>query len=292
MTSIVFPGQGAQSVGMCSGFAEDKVVRDIFDRASAAIDVDLWTMAQQGPAEEQNLTENTQPLLLTAGFAIFHATGIKAGNMAGHSLGEFTALAAANAISFEDAVKLVKMRGQFMQAAVPEGQGAMAAFIGTTDESAMALCEQIGDVWPANFNSVGQIVISGKKTAVDKAAELAKDHGIKKVIPLPVSIPSHCPLMSTAADKFSQELKKIDWQLPQVPVIHNATCAVATSVDELIDALTKQLTHPVPWTQIIAKLDNNVIEMGPGTVLAGLIKRTDKTKITHSINSPADLENV
>ena len=281
--AFFFPGQGSQSVGMMQGFENHAVVKQTFDEASTVLGVDFWKMATEAN-DAINLTENTQPIMLTAGVAtwrVYQALGGKLpAVMAGHSLGEYTALVAANAISFADALPLVKFRAQVMQQAVPEGQGAMAAILGLDDDTVRAVCNEAaqGEVVQAvNFNSPGQVVIAGNKAAVERGMELAKAKGAKRALPLPVSVPSHCDLMKPAAEKMREYLQNLTVQAPLVPVLHNADVAAYHDADQIKDALVRQLYSPVRWVETVQQLAALEIltgaECGPGKVLAGLAKR-------------------
>lgn len=281
--AFFFPGQGSQSVGMMQGFENHAVVKQTFDEASTVLGVDFWKMATEAN-DAINLTENTQPIMLTAGVAtwrVYQALGGKLPTvMAGHSLGEYTALVAANAISFADALPLVKFRAQVMQQAVPEGQGAMAAILGLDDDTVRAVCNEAaqGEVVQAvNFNSPGQVVIAGNKAAVERGMELAKAKGAKRALPLPVSVPSHCDLMKPAAEKMREYLQNVMVHAPLVPVLHNADVAAYNDADQIKDALVRQLYSPVRWVETVQQLAAQEIltgaECGPGKVLAGLAKR-------------------
>lgn len=283
--AFVFPGQGSQSVGMLDELATAYPdVKKTFNEASKVLDVDLWKLSSQGPEQELNLTANTQPALLCAGVAVWrvwcqHSTRRPA-LMAGHSLGEYTALVCAEALDFGDALKLVALRGKLMQQAAPEGEGAMAALLGLEDDKVREICAQAAQdetVSAANFNSPGQVVISGHAQAVERAIALAKQAGAKRAIPLPVSVPSHCALMQPAADKLAARLHETPLQAPRIPVIHNANVAFHTDPDAIRDTLAKQLHQPVRWTETIHKMARagikTVLECGPGKVLCGLNKR-------------------
>lgn len=281
--AFFFPGQGSQSVGMMQGLASHAIVKQTFDEASAVLGVDFWKMATEAN-DAINLTENTQPIMLTAGIAtwrVYQALGGKLPTaMAGHSLGEYTALVAANAISFADALPLVKFRAQVMQQAVPEGQGAMAAILGLDDEMVRAVCNEAAQgqvVQAVNFNSPGQVVIAGDKAAVERGMELAKAKGAKRALPLPVSVPSHCDLMKPAADQLREYLQNVAVQAPVVPVLHNADVAAYSDADKIKDALVRQLHSPVRWVETVQQLAAQGVltgaECGPGKVLAGLAKR-------------------
>ena len=281
--AFFFPGQGSQSVGMMQGFADHAIVKQTFDEASAVLGVDFWKMATEAN-DEINLTENTQPIMLTAGVATWRVYQALGGQlptaMAGHSLGEYTALVAANAISFADALPLVKFRAQVMQQAVPEGQGAMAAILGLDDDTVRAVCAEAAQgqvVQAVNFNSPGQVVIAGDKAAVERGMELAKAEGAKRALPLPVSVPSHCDLMKPAAEQLRAYLQNVTVQAPQVPVLHNADVAAYSDAEKIKDALVRQLHSPVRWVETVQQLAAQEVlvaaECGPGKVLAGLAKR-------------------
>ena len=282
--AFVFPGQGSQSVGMMSGFTPVSVVRDTFIEASDVLKLDLWKMATEGPAEALNVTMNTQPLMLTAGVAThraWHALGGEApAVMAGHSLGEYSALVAAGALHFGDALPLVRFRAQVMQEAVAEGVGAMAAILGLDDEVVRALCSEAaqGEVLEAvNYNSPGQVVIAGHTTAVERGMALAKAKGAKRALPLPVSVPSHCALMLPAAERFALYLKNVAVAKPDIPVLQNADVASFDDPATIKTALVKQLYSPVRWVESIQNMAQRgvqvVAECGPGKVLTGLNKR-------------------
>lgn len=287
-SAFVFPGQGSQAIGMLAELAEHhSQVTDTFQQASDALDYDLWKLVAEGPADDLNQTDRTQPAMLTAGVAVWRVwqslSSIKPDYFAGHSLGEYTALVAAEALSFTDAVKLVEKRGQFMQQAVPAGQGAMAAILGLEDDVVRDLCSQAaeqGVVEAVNYNSPGQVVIAGSTPAVQQAIELAKEKGAKRALQLPVSVPSHCELMKPAAEQLTIELNKIEVAMPTTPVIHNASVSVANDTAELKQLLAQQLYSPVRWVETIQWFAqqgvDNVVEAGPGKVLAGLNKRIDK----------------
>ncbi len=286
--SFVFPGQGSQSLGMLSDLAAThSEVQETFDSASEVLGKDLWKMAQEGPAELLNQTINTQPLMLAAGVATWRVwskiTDVRPTFMAGHSLGEYSALVCANAIAFEDAVKLVAERARLMQEAVPEGVGAMAAIIGLENHLVVAACsEAAGDevVSAVNFNAPGQVVIAGNAAAVDRAITAAKDQGARKAILLPVSVPSHCALMKPAADKLDEMLQSIEIGIPDVPVVHNADVNCHEAAEVIRSALKNQLFNPVRWTDSIRFMNdqgiNTFIECGPGKVLCGMNKRIVK----------------
>lgn len=285
--AFFFPGQGSQSLGMMNGFEGRAVVEATFDEASAALGQDLWAMMNGSDAAPINETVNTQPLMLAAGVATYRAY-LEAGGktpavVAGHSLGEYSALVAAGALSFADAVKLVRLRAELMQSAVPQGVGAMAAVLGLDDDQVQAICAQTaqGEVVEAvNFNSPGQVVIAGNVAAVERAMAAAKEAGAKRALPLPVSVPSHCSLMKPAAEKLAEALQNVAIHTPQIRVIHNADVAAYDDADKIKDALVRQLYSPVRWTETVNALVAEGIaesaECGPGKVLAGLAKRINK----------------
>lgn len=294
--AFFFPGQGSQSLGMMNGFSEQAVVKATFDEASAALGQDLWAMINGEDAELIGQTVNTQPIMLAAGMATYRAY-LEAGGktpavVAGHSLGEYTALVAAGALDFADAVKLVRLRAELMQSAVPQGVGAMAAILGLEDEQVKAICtaaEQGEVVEAVNFNSPGQVVIAGNTAAVERAMAAAKEAGAKRALPLPVSVPSHCSLMKAAAEKLAEALKTVDIKQPQIRVIHNADVAAYDSPEAIKDALVRQLYSPVRWTETVNALVSEGItesaECGPGKVLAGLAKRINKEAVCTALVS-------
>ena len=300
--AFVFPGQGSQQVGMLAELAEaNPVIKSTFAEASEVLGYDLWDLVQSGPAEDLNQTDRTQPALLTAGVALWRLWQEKGGEqpsvMAGHSLGEYTALVCAGAIDFADGVNLVKLRGEFMQQAVPAGTGAMAAILGLADDAIEAACEAAAEgdvVSPVNYNCPGQIVIAGEKAAVERAIDKCKEAGAKRAIPLPVSVPSHCALMKPAAEKMAAELANIEVKLPAIPVLQNVEASVAESVEQLKDNLLAQLYSPVLWTKSVqAMVEQGVestVECGPGKVLSGLNKKVHKPLSVVAINEPAGLD--
>ncbi|MBR1375975.1 MAG: ACP S-malonyltransferase [Cardiobacteriaceae bacterium] len=300
MLAIVFPGQGSQSVGMCAQMAEKfPDVKKRFDEASQIVGTDLWNIAQNNPDDFINRTEYTQPILLTACYATFEVfqniCNKKADFFAGHSLGEYTALLAAGAMSFSEAVKLVHIRGKLMQEAVPFGTGAMAAIIGLNNHDVAEVCSNAGnEVFPANFNAPGQVVIGGKREQVENAVKIAKEKGAKRAVLLPVSVPSHTPLIRSAAAQFSLHLDKIDWKPLSAPVIFNVDCEKHSDRYGIEAALGKQLYSPVLWRECITKLaDDGVskaIEIGAGKVLSGLIKRIDPRVNSFSFDNPEQIE--
>jgi [acyl-carrier-protein] S-malonyltransferase len=281
--AFFFPGQGSQSVGMMQGLESHAIVKQTFEEASSVLGVDFWNMASE-PNDAINLTQNTQPIMLTAGIAtwrVYQSLGGKQPSaMAGHSLGEYTALVAAGALSFADALPLVKFRAEVMQQAVPEGQGAMAAILGLDDDIVRAVCSEAAQgqvVQAVNFNSPGQVVIAGDKAAVERGMELAKAKGAKRALPLPVSVPSHCELMKPAAEKLRDYLQNVTVQTPLVQVLHNADVAAYSDAAQIKDALVRQLYSPVRWVETVQLLASQQVlvsaECGPGKVLAGLAKR-------------------
>jgi [acyl-carrier-protein] S-malonyltransferase len=295
--AFVFPGQGSQSVAMLSEFTGNSIIENTFAEASQALGYDLWQLVSEGPAEKLNQTHFTQPALLTSSVALWRVwlsiSEVKPDVMAGHSLGEYSALVCAGVVSLSDAVKLVKKRGELMQASVPAGTGGMSAVIGLADTEIIKACElaQQGEVVSAvNFNSPGQVVIAGQKSAVERAGQLCKDAGAKRVLPLPVSVPSHCALMADAATKLAEELNKISFSSPKVNIINNVDVVKEQSEDAIKAALVRQLYSPVRWsetiTQIVSDGITKVIEIGPGKVLQGLNKRIDKSISNVSMNTP------
>ncbi|MFK8013346.1 MAG: ACP S-malonyltransferase [Marinicellaceae bacterium] len=297
--AFVFPGQGSQAVGMVNDLFETyPQIQHQFARASDVLNLDLFEMVTNDTRNQLNLTEFTQPALLTTSVAIWNLwkekTDIRPTFMAGHSLGEYSALVCAGALDFEDAVLLTHKRGQYMQEAVPSGSGAMAAILGLDDDVVVDLCikaDSSGNVSAANFNSPGQVVISGAKEAVEKAGELAKELGAKRVMPLPVSVPSHCQLMQPAAEKLAEDLETVSLKSPEYPVIHNVDVKPHLSPKEIKVALIEQLYKSVMWTQTNQLLiDNNIkniIECGPNKVLSGLAKRTNRAWNIFSLNTTA-----
>ena len=286
--SIVFPGQGSQSLGMLSDLRSNfSVVNEIFQEASDAINVDLWKIVNEDE-ELLNLTENTQPVMLAAGYATYRVLAGE-GNLtpisiAGHSLGEYTALVASGSLSFFDAVQLVRKRAELMQAAVPSGLGSMAAILGLDDEKTIEICSianEVGVIEAVNFNSPGQVVIAGEKKAVAHACELMKETGAKRALVLPVSVPSHCSLMKDAAIDFKDSVETINFQIGSKKVLHNVDADYSTNIEEIKSKLVEQLYKPVLWTSIVQKMKESgvekLIESGPGKVLAGLSRRIDKS---------------
>lgn len=300
-TAFVFPGQGSQTVGMLADLATQfPIVEQTFSDASAALGYDLWQLVQTGPAEELNKTWQTQPALLAASVAIFRVWQQQGGNMpmmmAGHSLGEYSALVCAGVLDFAAAIRLVELRGRLMQEAVPEGTGAMYAIIGLDNASIAKACEESAQgqvVSPVNFNSPGQVVIAGNKEAVERAGAACKATGAKRALPLPVSVPSHCALMKPAADKLAVALQDITFNAPLVPVVNNVDVRAETAPEAIRSALVRQLYSPVRWTESVefmaAEGVTLLLEVGPGKVLTGLTKRIVDTLTAAAINDTASL---
>ncbi|KFD18418.1 MULTISPECIES: ACP S-malonyltransferase [Tatumella] len=299
--AMVFPGQGSQAVGMLAELAEQyPSVEATFAEASAALGYDVWQLVQQGPAEELNKTWQTQPALLAASVAIYRVWLEQGGEvpalMAGHSLGEYSALVCAGVLDFADAIRLVELRGKLMQDAVPAGTGAMQAIIGLDDAAIRQACEESAQgqvVSPVNFNSPGQVVIAGNKEAVERAGAACKAAGAKRALPLPVSVPSHCALMKPAADKLAQALQDLTFNTPSVPVVNNVDVKCEVSAEAIRDALVRQLYSPVRWTEsvefIASRGVSQLVEAGPGKVLTGLTKRITDSLTAVAVNDPASL---
>ncbi|WP_025600405.1 ACP S-malonyltransferase [Burkholderia sp. WSM2230] len=299
--AFVFPGQGSQSVGMLNAFADHAVVHETVQEASDALNQDLGKLIAEGPAEDLNLTTNTQPVMLTAAYAIYRAWQQAGGPtpaiVAGHSLGEYTALVAAGAIAFRDAVPLVRFRAQAMQTAVPVGEGGMAAILGLDDDTVRAVCAEAsvaGVVEAVNFNAPSQVVIAGHKAAVEKACEVAKAKGAKRALPLPVSAPFHSSLLKPASDQLREYLASVNVQVPSIPVINNVDVAIVNEPAQIKDALVRQAAGAVRWVESVqamaARGVTHVVECGPGKVLAGLTKRIDGNLAGASVFDPASLE--
>ncbi|WP_434030951.1 ACP S-malonyltransferase [[Pseudomonas] boreopolis] len=300
--AFVFPGQGSQSLGMLAELAElHPGVRDTFDEASEGAGTDLWALSQGGPEEMLNRTEYTQPALLAAGVAVWRLWKAQGGAMparlAGHSLGEYTALIAAGALSLREGAHLVRVRGQLMQDAAPAGVGAMAAVLGAEDALVREVCEQAAGsqvVVPANFNSPGQIVIGGDAAAVDRALALLAEKGVRKAVKLAVSVPSHTPLMREAANRLAETMAGLDWRVPQLPVVQNVDAKVHDGVEAIRTALVEQLYLPVQWTGCVQALAaqgaTRIAECGPGKVLTGLVKRIDKALDARALGTPAEFD--
>ena len=303
--AMVFPGQGSQTVGMLAELAGDyPIVKETFKQASEVLGYDLWQLVQEGPAEELNKTWQTQPALLTASVAVYRVwqqkyPELKPEVMAGHSLGEYSALVCAGVLDFQDAVKLVELRGKLMQQAVPEGTGAMYAIIGLDNDAIINACKQAeqGEVVSAvNFNSPGQVVIAGAKAAVERAAALCKEAGAKRALPLAVSVPSHCALMKPAADQLSVSLESITLKEAGVSVLNNVDVKNEIEADAIRNALVRQLYSPVRWTETVEKMAQNgvevLVEVGPGKVLNGLTKRIVDSLQAVSVNDVKSLDSV
>ena len=301
--AFVFPGQGSQKVGMLADAHERfGAVRDTFAEASDVLGYDVWALVQEGPQEALNLTETTQPVLLTSSVALWRAWEQEAetrpGIMAGHSLGEFSALVCAGALQFADAVVLVRRRGEFMQTAVPVGEGAMAAVLGLDDDVINEVCDTVtsGDnhiVSAVNFNSPGQVVIAGHTNAVETAGAALKEAGAKRVQPLPVSAPFHTSLMKPAGERLAEAIAGIDIAVPVVPVVHNVHAATEPDPERIRGLLVEQIYSPVRWTGCMAAIRDagasHIVECGPGKVLSGLVKRIDKSLTSHAIEDPDTL---
>jgi len=300
--AFVFPGQGSQSIGMLAELGElHASVRETFAEASDGADIDLWALSQGGPDVMLNRTEYTQPALLAAGVAAWRLWVAQGGaipaQLAGHSLGEYTALVAAGVIALRDAAHLVRIRGQAMQEASPEGVGAMAAVLGADDAVVEQVCREVsGDhvVAPANYNSPGQIVIGGHVQAVDAALALLAEHGARKAVKLAVSVPSHTPLMREAANRLAEAIKAYNWNQPKIPVIQNVDARSHDGLAEIRESLVRQLYLPVRWTECVQTLAKGgatrIAECGPGKVLTGLVKRIDKTIDGRSLGTPGEFE--
>ena len=298
--AFVFPGQGSQSVGMLAELAEShSQVNEVFSEASDALGYDLWDVVQNDSEGKLNQTDITQPAMLASGIAVYCVLSaqkeVAPAFMAGHSLGEYTALVASGAMSLQQGVSLVALRGQLMQSAVPAGEGAMAAVLGLEDAQVVAVCEQVdGVVEAVNFNSPGQVVIAGNKAAVNTAMELATEAGASRVVPLPVSVPSHCSLMKPAADQLAEKLKEMDMAMPSVPVLHNVNFSQAQSPEEIKALLVQQLYRPVQWVQTVNAMKSqgvdSLYELGPGKVLMGLNRRIDRKMGMQAVFDNASLE--
>ena len=298
--AFVFPGQGSQSRGMMEGYADFPIVKDTFAEASDILKQDMWQLVSDGSDGELNATVNTQPIMLTAGVAVYRAWqsqhGAVASVVAGHSLGEYTALVAAKALNFSDALPLVRYRAECMQQAVPEGVGGIAAILGLDDEAVRALCIEAaqGEVLEAvNYNSPGQVVIAGNRAAVERGMALAKAKGAKRAVMLPMSVPSHCSLLKGAAERLRDYLVSVDVKAPVIPVLHNADVAAYSDADKIRDALVRQLYSPVRWVETVLAFGKmgitHNVECAPGRVLAGLNKRIDTSQQALAINDGASL---
>lgn len=304
-TAFIFPGQGSQSVGMLSDLALSYgVVNEVFSEASSVLGYDLWQIVQQGPESQLNQTFVTQPAMLAAGIAVFRTLqqvkpDLKPNFLAGHSLGEYTALVASGVMSLSQGIELVAERGRLMQQAVPAGEGAMAAILGLEDQQVIEVCELAAQdqvVEAVNFNSPGQVVIAGNQAAVGRAMQLAEEKGAKKVVPLAVSVPSHCALMKPAADLLASKLATMAFSQPQVAVLHNVAVQVYDDVESIKAALVEQLYRPVQWVKTVEYMKaagvEKLLELGPGKVLAGLNRRIDRRMAIESIFDTATLSNL
>ncbi|WP_313086543.1 ACP S-malonyltransferase [Pseudomonas sp.] len=296
--AFVFPGQGSQALGMLAEHgAGQPAIRDTFAEASAVLGYDLWALCQEGPEAQLNQTDKTQPAILCASIALWRLWladgGVRPAFVAGHSLGEYSALVAAGSLPFTDAVKLVELRGQLMQQAVPAGTGGMAAILGLDDADVLAACDEAaqGEVVSAvNFNAPGQVVIAGSAAAVERAIEACKTRGAKRAMPLPVSVPSHCELMRPAAERFAGAITAVDWRAPEIALVQNVSAAVVADLDTLKRDLLAQLYSPVRWVETIVALSERgvteLVECGPGKVLSGLNKRCVKGINTFNLDTP------
>lgn len=300
--AFVFPGQGSQKIGMLADLAaEYPVVQETFAEASEVLGYDLWDLLQNGEQDAINMTERTQPLLLTASVAcwrVFSASKeARPALMAGHSLGEWSALVCADVVAFKDAVRLVQQRGKFMQEAVPAGEGAMAAIIGLDDDAIKAACAEAsadGVASAVNFNSPGQVVIAGSKAAIDRAIELCKEAGAKRAMPLPVSAPFHTELMKPAADRLAEQIEATSFQAPATPVVHNVHAQTESDPAKIKALMIEQIYSPVLWVDCVKAMKEagieQAVECGPGKVLAGLVKRINKSISSRGLETPADVE--
>jgi [acyl-carrier-protein] S-malonyltransferase len=299
--AFVFPGQGSQSVGMMQPFAESRAVHAVFDEAADALKQDLWKLVTEGPPDALSSTVNTQPLMLTAGYAVYRAWreagGAEPAVVAGHSLGEYTALVAAGALAFRDALPLVRFRAQAMQEAVPVGEGAMAAILGLEDDVVRAACQEAAQgqvVEAVNFNAPSQVVIAGHKAAVERGVAAAKAHGAKRAMMLPVSAPFHSSLLRPAADKLASCLEKVLVSAPRIPVVNNVDVATESDPQRIKDALARQACKPVRWVEVVrhmaAKGITHIVECGPGKVLAGMTRRIDGVLQSHALADAQSLQ--
>jgi [acyl-carrier-protein] S-malonyltransferase len=299
--AFVFPGQGSQAIGMLNGFAGNPVVADTIAEASDALDLDLGKLIAEGPKEDLDLTTNTQPVMLASAVA-FHRAWVAAGGtlpslVAGHSLGEYSALVAAGVIDFKDAVPLVRFRARAMQEAVPVGQGGMAAILGLSDDDVRAVCAEAAQgeiVEPVNFNAPAQVVIAGHKAAIERACEAAKAKGAKRALPLPVSAPFHSSLLRPASDRLREHLAQLTFRQPTIPVINNVDVAIVNDPAAIKEALVRQAASPVRWVETVQKMAasgiTRVVECGPGKVLTGLVKRIDGNLVADAIIDQASLD--
>lgn len=299
--AFVFPGQGSQSVGMMQPFAESRAVREVFNVASEVLGQDMWKLAAEGPAEDLSSTVNTQPVMLTAGYAVYRAWvdagGPEPAMVAGHSLGEYTALVASGVLEFRDALPLVRFRANAMQEAVPAGEGAMAAILGLDDDAVRAACAEAAQgqvVEAVNFNAPSQVVIAGHKAAVERGMNAAKAKGAKRAVMLPVSAPFHSSLLKPAADKLAAYLGKVSLGTPRIPVVNNVDVASESEPEKIRNALARQACRPVRWVEVVKRLAGagvtSVAECGPGKVLAGLTRRIDGRLQGYSVADPESLQ--
>lgn len=299
--ALVFPGQGSQAVGMMQGFADSKIVRDTFAEASSVLGQDLWQLVATGPSEELSATVNTQPVMLTAAYAMYRAWQEAGGPapavVAGHSLGEYTALVVSGVLAFADALPLVRFRAQAMQEAVPMGTGAMAAILGLDDDAVRAACADAAQgeiVEPVNFNAPSQVVIAGHKAAVERCAEAAKARGAKRAVMLPVSAPFHSSLLKPAADRLRERMQSVTFRAPQIAIVNNVDVAMVNDPAQIKDALARQACNPVRWVETVrafaAQGVTHVVECGPGKVLAGLTKRIEGSLQGYAITDPASMQ--
>lgn len=298
--AFVFPGQGSQSMGMMLPFAGSKVVRDVFSEASGVLQQDLWKLAAEGPESELNATVNTQPVMLTASYAVYRAwleaSGPEPALLAGHSLGEYTALVVAGAVAFRDALPLVRFRAQAMQEAVPMGEGAMAAILGLEDDAVRAACDEASQgqvVETVNFNTPSQVVIAGHRTAVERGVSAAKAKGAKRAVMLPVSAPFHSSLLKPAAERLASYLGKVSFGAPRIPVVNNVDVATESDPRRIKVALARQACNPVRWVEVVRRIAAtgiaHVAECGPGKVLAGMTQRIESGLHGYSISDPSSL---
>ncbi|UCF74788.1 MAG: ACP S-malonyltransferase [Betaproteobacteria bacterium] len=299
--ALLFPGQGSQSVGMMQAFADSKPVRDVFAEASEALKQDLWKLVAEGPESDLNTTVNTQPVMLTAGYAVYRAWreagGAEPSLVAGHSLGEYTALVAAGVVSFVDALQLVRFRAQAMQEAVPVGEGAMAAILGLDDDGVRAACAEAAQgetVEPVNFNAPSQVVIAGNRPAVERGAAVAKAKGAKRAVMLPVSAPFHSSLLRPAGERLADYLGRVNFGAPRFGVVNNVDVKIENEPQRIKDALARQASSPVRWVEVIRHIAaagvGHMAECGPGKVLAGLARRIDGTLQAYAISDPDSLD--
>jgi [acyl-carrier-protein] S-malonyltransferase len=300
--AFVFPGQGSQKIGMLAELAEQNpIIEKTFNEASEVLGYDMWQLIQQGEQDEINLTQRTQPILLTCSVAIWRLWNEKQGTlpnqMAGHSLGEWSALVCANVIDFADALKIVEARGKYMQQAVPVGQGTMAAIIGLDDQTILKACSEascLGVVDAVNFNAPGQVVIAGSNDAVERAMEICKSAGAKRALPLPVSAPFHTSLMKPAADNLAEMVNAVSFRAPEVPIMHNVHAKNENDPQVIKALMLEQIYSPVKWVDCVKQLKESgastLVECGPGKVLSGLAKRIDRELIALATDSAADFD--